>query len=267
MALAPANRSLVMKRCLNRIGSWRVPPNWSALDWLEEARAISAAAACQAEIDFDSSQGVPIAAFIYQRVVATVFTRYRQEWAFARHCLPSRVPASTLGLSDGEDDEVPPCRECGAACPVPSLDQLLACEALGQALSRLSPMDRELLLRLFWYEHTESQIAGTLGISQPAVNKRKQAIFRQLHLWFKSHDEGIESHRLAGPLVSASAQADGRPGPAGQQSRSRANKRKPEETIFPGSESRAQSPASVFCLDGRKKCQDVVIKAAPACIQ
>jgi DNA-directed RNA polymerase specialized sigma24 family protein len=197
VAAVPLNRTLVLDRCLKRIRSWRVPPNWSPLDWLEEARAISAAAACQAEIDFDSSRGVPIGAFIYQRALAGAFTRYRQEWAYARHCLPDRAAASALGQSEEEADPLPPRTECWVAFSVASLDPVLAGDALDGALGCLSAIERELLLLLFWSDQTESQIACSLGISQPAVNKRKHAIFRQLRLWFDSHDNAGERRRAA----------------------------------------------------------------------
>src|SRR5579871_2071177 len=84
----PPNYAEVLGCCLKRLNSWRIPPNWSASDWLKEIKAIGTAAAWQAEGEFDPSRGVPVAAFLYQRILARVFTRYRQEWAYALHLAP-----------------------------------------------------------------------------------------------------------------------------------------------------------------------------------
>ena len=75
----------IWPRCWRRIHSWRVPPRWNPLDWWDEARAEAALAACAATLDFDPARGVPRAAFLYQRILAGVWTRYRQEWAYGRH--------------------------------------------------------------------------------------------------------------------------------------------------------------------------------------
>ncbi len=77
--------------CWRRIRSWRVPPRWNRLDWWDEARAEAARAACAAALDYDPTLGVPRAAFLYQRILAGVWTRYRQEWAYGRH-LRSPLP-------------------------------------------------------------------------------------------------------------------------------------------------------------------------------
>ncbi len=71
--------------CWRRIRSWRVPPRWNRLDWWDEARAEAARAACAAALDYDPTLGVPRAAFLYQRILAGVWTRYRQVWAYGRH--------------------------------------------------------------------------------------------------------------------------------------------------------------------------------------
>ena len=85
----------IWPRCWRRIHSWRVPPRWNPLDWWDEARAEAALAACAAALDFDPTLGVPRAAFLYQRILAGVWTRYRQEWAYGRHLRfpPSRSMA------------------------------------------------------------------------------------------------------------------------------------------------------------------------------
>ena len=81
-------------RCWQRIRSWQVPPRWNLLDWWDEARAEAALAACVAALDFDPALGVPPAAFLYQRILASVWTRYRQERTYGRH-LGARTPSKS----------------------------------------------------------------------------------------------------------------------------------------------------------------------------
>ena len=71
-------------RSLRQIYNWRVPPNWSRRDWHEEMKAEAIAAAWEAEHDFDPTRGVPLPAFVHQRVLARALTRHRREWAYAR---------------------------------------------------------------------------------------------------------------------------------------------------------------------------------------
>lgn len=80
--------SAVLESCLRRIRTWCPPPNCSAHDWMEEMGVQARAAACQALRDYDTVRGVPLPAFVHQRVLAGALTRYRQEWAFALRCVP-----------------------------------------------------------------------------------------------------------------------------------------------------------------------------------
>jgi hypothetical protein len=43
-------------------------------------------------------------------------------------------------------------------------------------LDRRAEGDRLLIEHLFWNEGTEGEVAGQLGISQPAISKRKRVI-------------------------------------------------------------------------------------------
>lgn len=53
-------------------------------------------------------------------------------------------------------------------------------EALYQAISALSAADQALVQGLFFEGQSELDYAGELGISQPAVHKRKVRILKQL---------------------------------------------------------------------------------------
>src|SRR5439155_10929410 len=80
---------------LKRIRSWRVPPNWSRCEWLEELTAVGTAAAWQAVCDFDPKRGVPLAGFGYCRMISRCLARYRKEWRYALH----------LAASDSREEE------------------------------------------------------------------------------------------------------------------------------------------------------------------
>jgi DNA-directed RNA polymerase specialized sigma24 family protein len=148
--------------CARRIASWGVPLRWSASDWREEAKALALASAWQATRDFDPSRGVPWIVFARSRVLASVRTRHRQERSFARFNSHKALPArNELPSSD-------------------SLHSDLALAVLDSALSMLSEPDLRLIEHLFWQGGTEAALSSSLGISQPAVSKRKRAVLREL---------------------------------------------------------------------------------------
>jgi RNA polymerase sigma factor (sigma-70 family) len=177
----PPGYAAVLGGCLKRLNSWRIPPNWSASDWFKEIKAIGAAAAWQAEDEFDPSRGVPMCAFLYQRILARVFTRYRQEWAYALH------------LAHKIDEEIHDLALQAEALLCP--ETVHESESVRSALDSLSSLDRKLVVLLFWKEHTESQIARSMGISQSAVSKRKHVILRKLRNRLES---AATVHRAAG---------------------------------------------------------------------
>src|SRR5215467_12312414 len=79
------NLGCAVQSGLRRIRSWRVPPNWSRHDWMEELKAVGTAAACQAVYEFDPARGIPLAGFGYCRMISRCLARYRKEWTYARH--------------------------------------------------------------------------------------------------------------------------------------------------------------------------------------
>jgi DNA-directed RNA polymerase specialized sigma subunit len=146
------------KRGFGHACVWRVPPHWSVNDWREELCALAIMSAWQASRDFDQSRGIPLAVFVCCRIKACVLTRYRQEWRYALRNTPA--DSETIESLAGS---VPATQ----ADPVEFL-------SLDRALGRLSEGERWLLAQLFWNHRTETAVAAELGISQPAVNKRKR---------------------------------------------------------------------------------------------
>lgn len=171
----------IITRCLRRVSFWRLPPNWSVCDWLEEVKEVLGVAAMEAEADFDSARGVPFGAFLFHRGLARVLTRYRQEWNYgtrfssecARRCAwgdeePNPLEGRSPGISR-------------TACEVPCAPEPdLPLEELAEALASVSESNRELIELLFWQGRTESEAARELGISQPAISKRLHAVLAAL---------------------------------------------------------------------------------------
>jgi hypothetical protein len=72
MRSIPPEWPTLWARCWSRIRTWRVPPRWSPCYWCNEARASGALAACEAHLSFEPGRSVPLEAYLYGRVVASV---------------------------------------------------------------------------------------------------------------------------------------------------------------------------------------------------
>lgn len=156
--------SAVFDRCMHRIRSWRAPLNYSRKDWLDEIEAEAAAEMWLALQSYDPSRNVPVGAFLYQRVLAGVLRRYRQEWSYAhRHSAEDILNQREPVASERSDN---------------------LSIAVRLAMSRLSHNDRKLLVQLYWADRTEMDIADELGISQQGVSKRKRSLLANLRTTF-----------------------------------------------------------------------------------
>ena len=149
--------AVVLNHRLGRILSWRVPPNWTARDWSEEMRAQGAAAAWQDVCDYDPTRGVPLRAFLGQRVLTSALTRYREEWRYVMRCVRDL-------MGDG----------CGEHAEDDQSDSILGCDVLYHALARLSLSDRALIEQLFWKGENGSGDRCAAG-NEPAGGEQAQA--------------------------------------------------------------------------------------------
>ena len=125
---------------------------------------MTAAARSQAELDYDFERGVPLSAFLYQRVLTCAWTRYRQEWAYALRFIQED--------GNGCDDAMAPCANLPGVYPPD--------DSLQGALLELPFADQWLVRQLFWNSVSEDKIAQNLKITQQAVSKRKRKIIRKL---------------------------------------------------------------------------------------
>ena len=172
----------VLMRSFQRIHTWRLPPNWSATDWFEEVKEVVIVATVEAEADFDAARGIPFGAFLFQRALARVLTRYRQEWNYG-----TRFQSECAGHCTCDEDESDPleCRSprsrrtAGEVPCAPEPDKPL--EELAEALATLSAPSRRLIKLIFWEDRTESEVARELGVSQPAICKRLHTVLDALH--------------------------------------------------------------------------------------
>jgi RNA polymerase sigma factor (sigma-70 family) len=154
---------ITVMRCLKRIRRWRVPPQWSGRDWLDEIMGEVTLSVVQATKDFDMSRGIPLGAFLHRRIIQTALARYRREWTYAIH-----------QISEAAVDEY----EAVKGTEYPSREAISS--QLREALARLPSSDATLIEEIFWKGKSEARLAQALGISQQAVNKRKHNIFRLL---------------------------------------------------------------------------------------
>jgi RNA polymerase sigma factor (sigma-70 family) len=123
----------------------------------------------QAECAFDPALGIPRAAFLYCRLMARVLTRYRQEWRYGLHFHS-------------------PCADHPEAsrAPIEATCEPPPCDDLADAMAALPEHSRRLILMLFWEERSEREVAEALGLSQPAIHKRKQCILGLLRRWLEA---------------------------------------------------------------------------------
>jgi DNA-directed RNA polymerase specialized sigma24 family protein len=174
---AQKNADDAIRRVFARARSWRTPPHWSRLDWLDEVRAIVHSAAVSAGLNYDEERAVPLRAHIYLRALAAAWTRYRQEWSYYLHC----VVESSGGLER-------------TATPFNQTQQTDATDHfLWHALNQLPEEDQLLIRRLFWDNADQRRVAATLHVSQQCVSRRKARVLRQLRRALKGQ-HSILSH-------------------------------------------------------------------------
>jgi RNA polymerase sigma factor (sigma-70 family) len=158
---------------LKRTRSWRVPPNWSRDDWLEELASVATAAAWQALCDFDPDRGVPLAGFGYSRIMSRCLARYRKEWRYALH----------LVASDSREEESTTFErpELNASFPG-KMNETHPSNDLRGAIGALPAKQRRLIEQLFWEERTETEVADAMDTNQSTISRRKQAILHGLRM-------------------------------------------------------------------------------------
>jgi RNA polymerase sigma factor (sigma-70 family) len=109
----------------------------------------------QAIRDYEPARQVPLGAYVRMRIMASLLTRYRKEWAYAARLAP-------------DPQSVDPVDETG------QWHSALIHEDLNWALRQLTDAERQLLERIFWRQETEAEIARKMGLTQQAISRRKR---------------------------------------------------------------------------------------------
>jgi DNA-directed RNA polymerase specialized sigma24 family protein len=123
-------------------------------------------AAWQALTTFDPSRGVPLPAFLHHRILAAVWTRYRQEWSFGSRARP--------------DDDLGFVNRLAFSLPDP--DPL---EHMTHPLEQLTEPDRLLIHQLFWDGRSIAELARAAGVSQDQLRARKSQALRKLRVYLE----------------------------------------------------------------------------------
>ncbi|MGO8750625.1 MAG: RNA polymerase sigma factor [Thermoguttaceae bacterium] len=172
----------IVGNCLARARRWPTPRHWCRVDWLEEVRSAAWQAICEALQEYDPNKGVPIAAFLYGRALARVWSYWRREWEYARRCRYRFEPNATSPLPK-ECETVATFRHRGGDWQPLAPRQNRAIAVLDEirgALKSLRAGPRRLLEQLYVEGRSEVDIAADLAISRQAVNKAKLAALRRL---------------------------------------------------------------------------------------
>jgi hypothetical protein len=171
---------MMSQRPSRQIDTWRVPPNWSRRDWLDEMKAEGIAAAWEAERDFDPTLGVPLEAVVHWRVWARAWSRARREWTYLLRC--------GFHLKDND------CADATAN----GFSPVEVSKSLRHALDRLPEHQRELIVSLFWEEKTEVEIT------------------RMFSRLLADHQRGLAERNRVGPgLAPSPGLRPGEGGPGG----------------------------------------------------
>jgi RNA polymerase sigma factor (sigma-70 family) len=171
----------VLEACLRRLQSWRVPPNWSCLDWWKELVQIGWHAGLDAIGEFDRAKGITLESFVYHRVMARSLTQYRREWAHA-----TRLVSNAGNDSLGEEIVL---KESTKAILVSVDPRERYHEALREAVGDLPAAQRKLLEQIFWDGFTEKELSVMLKTKRRTICHRKHAALKPLREQFKGSKE------------------------------------------------------------------------------
>lgn len=158
----------ILKVALRRVHSWRTPPNWTAKEWFKEISQVAHLALAQESCA--SATRRCHADQLQRRIIAAALKHYRKEWRYALRFVSEKkdeLTANTNGRRSRETKLL--------------TDDKWRLEAeMREAIRHLPTRGRWIINELFWKERTEAELGQALGISQPALNARKQATLERL---------------------------------------------------------------------------------------
>lgn len=95
------------------------------------------------------------------------------------------VPSREDSLDRLMEDNARQFSDC-AESPEEAVFRSLSYKKLHEALALLTEEEQELIIALFFDGQTERDVATALGVSQPAIHKRKNKILAKLKLFLES---------------------------------------------------------------------------------
>ena len=144
---------------LRRVARWQKPPHWDRCEWFDELEAEANLAMFAALCSYESSHGVPLTAFVYERVFHALCSLYRREWQHALH-----VYSGNCLIEKGSFSE--PCS--------------LETERLREAVQSLPERERAIIYQTFFGGNTEREIAEGLGVAASVVHRLKKRALQHL---------------------------------------------------------------------------------------
>ena len=159
-----------------RLRTWKAPPNMSRADWFEEMRELEIIAVWEIMSNPRHLEVVLAPRDICNRIIAKVRVTYRREWAYGLHITAAPQTPSPSGDEDENAETAGPFPRLTAN----GLPDIEAHARVRDALDMLSPNERCFIERLYYEGSNEAEVAAMLGITQPAVCKRKQKLLSNL---------------------------------------------------------------------------------------
>lgn len=148
-------KSLALRRVLR----WQRPPQWDRCEWFDELEAEANLAMLTALSSYESSRGVPLAAFVYERVFHALCSLYRREWQHALH-----VYSGNCLIEKGSSSQ--PCS--------------VEAERLQEAIRSVPERECAVIYRTFFSGNTEREIAEELGVAAAVVHRLKKRALQLL---------------------------------------------------------------------------------------
>jgi RNA polymerase sigma factor (sigma-70 family) len=164
----------ILLNALRRAATWTLPRNWSSVDWNDEIRQIALVAAFESIREHNGRRDVVLGAFVYQRVMGKILTQYRRERRYSFQC-----SLSTSCHQSDYSSEFPQ-KLAHVASPSPRPDQVAIHVEVRAAVLVLPERHRTMLLRLFWENSTQAEVATSLNLTQSGVNRRKASALKLL---------------------------------------------------------------------------------------
>lgn len=122
----------------------------------------------------DPSGAVAFEAFVYNRVMGKMRTRFRNECAFGQRFVSGLAAVAP----DPDDSETAQTGMDGFPAPEP--EPVAGQAELDEALALLGEKERLIVVGLYWDGLTEPELGVTLGVKRRAVNKRKLRVLAHL---------------------------------------------------------------------------------------